>query len=112
MGSSPRSDESGYYPAAVAGELVPDTMIRVEIAGRPILIANLSGQLHAFSAVCPHASGDLGQGTLHKGRIDCPDHGYRFDIRSGRPVWPEDEVCRLKRYPVKVEAGLVMVQIT
>lgn len=104
-------DADGYFPAFAANELVPESMRQVKIGGHAILISSLDGQFHAFSASCPHAAGNLSEGTLFRGRLDCPDHGYRFDVRTGRPIWPEDEVCRLKKYPVKVERGMIMVQL-
>jgi 3-phenylpropionate/trans-cinnamate dioxygenase ferredoxin subunit len=52
---------------------------------KKICIAKSGSGLTAFSAVCPHASGDLSGGVLDKnGNIICPVHGYRFSTSSGR----------------------------
>ncbi len=52
---------------------------------KKICIAKSASGLTAFSANCPHASGDLSQGVLDKkGNIVCPVHGYRFSTSSGR----------------------------
>jgi nitrite reductase/ring-hydroxylating ferredoxin subunit len=83
----------------------------ITLNNTPIILTRIDQAIHAFSARCPHASGDLTQGDLHRGRIDCPDHGYRFDIRSGFPLWPPDEVCRLKKYLTKEENGLLFVKV-
>jgi nitrite reductase/ring-hydroxylating ferredoxin subunit len=105
------ADEEGYFPAVPAVDVRVGEITLVEINGLPVILTRLGEAVHAFSAFCPHASADLSQGSFYKGRIDCPDHGYRFDIQSGRAVWPEDEVCRLKKYPVKEENGRVMVKL-
>ena len=105
------ADEDGYFPAVLAANVQPGEMTAVEINGLPVILTRLGEVVHAFSAFCPHASANLSQGALYKGRIDCPDHGYRFDIQSGRALWPEDEVCRLKKYPVKEENGRIMVKV-
>jgi nitrite reductase (NADH) small subunit/3-phenylpropionate/trans-cinnamate dioxygenase ferredoxin subunit len=77
-----------------------------------IILTRWQEQLVAFSNVCPHAGADLVEGHLHRGRVTCPDHDYKFDIRNGRALWPEDEVCRLKRYDVVEENGLVKIKLT
>ncbi|MEZ4642856.1 MAG: Rieske (2Fe-2S) protein [Chloroflexota bacterium] len=46
------------------------------------------GKLIAFSAVCPHAAADLSQWELHRGKVICPDHEYKFDVGNGRILYP------------------------
>lgn len=86
-------------------------MIVVTVAHRRLIITRFQGRLYAFSTLCPHAAADLSQGQLYRGRIDCPDHGYRFDIRTGRALWPPDEVCRLTHFEVKESAGHILVRL-
>jgi nitrite reductase/ring-hydroxylating ferredoxin subunit len=107
--SKPKPDADGYYPAGPSSELSPGQLLSIKVAGDTVVVTRLDDQFFAFSATCPHAAGDLRQGTFYRGRIDCPDHGYRFDVRSGRVIWPPDEVCRLKRYQVKEVDGLIKV---
>jgi nitrite reductase/ring-hydroxylating ferredoxin subunit len=104
-------DTEGFYLAADAADVVDGRITAITINNTPIILTRLNDTIHAFSALCPHASGDLTMGELHRGRIDCPDHGYRFDIRSGFPVWPPDEVCRLKKYPTKEKQGHIFVKV-
>jgi nitrite reductase/ring-hydroxylating ferredoxin subunit len=105
------ADEEGYYLAAATAEVDDGRMTAVTINEAAIILTKIGGIIYAFSARCPHASGDLTQGQLHRGRIDCPDHEYRFDIRTGFPVWPEDEVCRLKKYAIKEENGKLLIRV-
>jgi nitrite reductase/ring-hydroxylating ferredoxin subunit len=93
-------DQENYRDVGRAGDLDLNQSLNVVTNGERIIITRLADGLYAFSAICPHAAGDLGNGSLYRGRIDCPDHGYRFDVRSGRVLWPPDEVCRLRRYEV------------
>ena len=108
--AKPKPDTQGYYLACCAADLGPEQMRTVEIAGEVVIVTKIEEELHAFSAVCPHASGDLRKSEIYRGRIDCPDHGYRFDIRSGRVLWPPDEVCRLRRYEVVHIDGQIKVR--
>ena len=99
----------GFQYAAKSADIRPNTITPVAINNTPIILTRINDAIHAFLARCPHASGDLTQGDLHRGRIDCPNHGYKFDVESGRPLWPPDEACRLKKYPVREEAGSVYI---
>jgi nitrite reductase/ring-hydroxylating ferredoxin subunit len=104
-------DEDGYFTAVPTAAVQPDQVTKIEINGQPILLLRWQGELLAISAHCPHAAADLSQGEFYRGKIECPDHGYVFDVRNGRALWPEDEMCRLKRFEVKEEAGVVKVKI-
>lgn len=104
-------DEQGYYPAVAAADVLAGQITVATISGEVVIITQLNGEYHAFSAVCPHGAGDLTKGDLYRGRIDCPDHGYRFDIKSGRPLWPEDEFCRLRRFPLKLVDGQLYLKL-
>lgn len=104
-------DELGFYTAVAITAVQPDQLHKIEINGEPILLIHWQGDLLAFSARCPHAAADLSQGDFYRGKIECPDHGYVFDVRNGRTLWPEDEVCRLKRFEVKEVGGQVKVKL-
>ncbi|HXZ87295.1 MAG TPA: Rieske (2Fe-2S) protein [Candidatus Binataceae bacterium] len=54
----------------------------VESAGRKYRIVEVAGQLVAHSIVCPHRLGPLGDCKVEDATIECPWHGYRFDIRT------------------------------
>ena len=105
-------DTAGFYTVATAEGVLPNQMTTVQVNGQSIILTRWQGELRAFSSQCPHASADLAEGDLHRGRITCPDHGYKFDIGNGRCFWPEDEVCRLKVYVVLEENDTVKVRLT
>ena len=105
-------DTAGFYTVATADSVLPNQITCVQINDQSLILTRWQGVLLAFSSRCPHASADLAEGDLHRGRITCPDHGYKFDIRNGRILWPPDEVYRLKRFEVREENGLIEVRIT
>lgn len=98
-----------YHDVGRSADVALNQTLSVVVNGETIIVTRLDDGLFAFSAVCPHAAGDLSKGFLYRGRIDCPDHGYRFDVRSGRALWPPDEVCRLKRYEVSEVGGRIKI---
>jgi len=58
----------------------------VEKRGRRFRIVELDGKLVAHATVCPHTLGPLGTTTVTDGIIECPWHGFRFDIVTGKCV--------------------------
>jgi nitrite reductase (NADH) small subunit len=104
-------DAAGFYIVASVEAVLPNQITLVEVNDQSIILTRWQGKVWAFRNQCPHASADLAEGELHRGRITCPDHGYKFDICSGRTLWPEDEVCRLKCYAVMEERGSVKVRL-
>ncbi len=71
--------------------------ITVEQGGMPYRVIELDGRLTAYSLVCPHSLGPLDAAEVVEGTVECPWHGYRFDVRSGEPVGSHK--CRLARAP-------------
>jgi len=102
----------GFVTVAPSEAARPSRIKRVEVSGEPVILTRVDGEVCAFSAVCPHALGDLSGGAIYQGEIDCPVHGWRFDIRSGQAVWPEREVYKLTRHAVKEEGGMIKVKLT
>ncbi len=54
-----------------------------QLGGRQWLLVRLAENLHVVPALCPHLLGPLHEGAISDGCIQCPWHGYRFDLASG-----------------------------
>jgi 3-phenylpropionate/trans-cinnamate dioxygenase ferredoxin subunit len=54
------------------------------VDGRSIALCNVDGEFFAIDDVCTHDGGPLGQGELRGNVIECPRHGARFDVRTGK----------------------------
>ena len=92
----------GEVEVAVDGDAVREgALTAVTVNNKSVLLTRWQGKVYAVSGRCPHAGGDMSQGELHRGRLDCPVHGYRFDVRDGRCLWPPDEGYRLRKYEVR-----------
>lgn len=101
------------FVIATSGDSVREgASTHVKIGGRKILLTRHDGRLYAIDSTCPHAAADLSQGSLRSWQICCREHDYCFDIRTGRIVWPEDEVYRLRRYETKEEDGVILIRLT
>ena len=109
--------DDGFVPVAKLTELVAGKLKRVVIKGQPLVLTMLERtevqehfQVIAFSAICPHALGDLSQGWLAKEEVDCPTHYYRFNIRSGECAYPKGGP-KLRTYPTVIEGNTVLVKV-
>ena len=59
---------------------------RVELEGKGVLIALVSGRFYAIGDRCPHLGCSLSKGALQGTTITCPCHGSIFDITNGKLV--------------------------
>jgi ferredoxin-NADP reductase/nitrite reductase/ring-hydroxylating ferredoxin subunit len=87
------------------GDLKEGGLAKVDVDGRPIVLAKVSGRVYALDAVCSHEGGPLEEGTLQGYELKCPWHYAIFDVRnakvSDQTVWATD----LQSYPVEVDAA-------
>lgn len=80
----------------------------VTVADARILLCNVNGAFHAIGDVCTHDDGPLGQGTLDGFEVECPRHGARFDVRTGKTLCLP-AILPVPTYPVTVEGNNVLV---
>lgn len=81
-----------------------------EVGGVRIALCNVDGTFYAIDDVCTHDGGALDQGELEGNLVECPRHGARFDVTTGRPV-VLPAVRPVKTYPVVVEGDEVKVDV-
>ena len=93
-------------------ELPPGAMRLVEWEELEIGIFNCAGELLAIEDRCSHDDGVLVEGELDETTctIECPRHGSKFDLRTGKPVnlpayQPVDT------FPVSVEDGVIKIEV-
>ncbi|HXH05954.1 MAG TPA: Rieske 2Fe-2S domain-containing protein [Vicinamibacterales bacterium] len=99
-----------YRRVAAAGELPPGSMRAVEVAGEPVLVANLGGDFHAIADRCGTSPLPLRFGRLDGAELHCSWHGCRYDVRTGRRL-DAPEADPVPIYPVTVRDGAVFVAV-
>ena len=86
-------------------------MLRVDVGDDPIcLIHAEDDQFYAISDTCTHENYSLCEGDLWEMSVECPRHGSRFDVRTGK-VTGLPAVIPAKTYPVTVTNGDVFLDI-
>ena len=101
------SEVNKFYPVADAASLAPGAGRTVFLRGREFALFHLDGAFHAIDNECPHRGGPLGAGTLDRGHVHCPLHGWAFDPKTGECATKLG--CAIKTYPTRVENGEVFL---
>ena len=55
----------------------------VTVDGRSVALSRCGARLGALDNHCPHQGGPLGEGSIEKGWLRCPWHGYDYDPITG-----------------------------
>lgn len=92
-------------------DIPPGSMVRVEVDGQPICLANLEGTLHAIHDTCTHGMASLSAGWLEEdmGRVSCPRHGAYFRFSDGAALTPP-ATASAPVFPVEVRDGRVLIE--
>lgn len=67
-------------------------------------------EVFAASDSCPHKGGPLSEGIVHGQSVTCPLHNWVFDLNTGKAQGADEG--QIATYPVRVEAGRVLIQDT
>jgi nitrite reductase/ring-hydroxylating ferredoxin subunit len=99
-----------WVDIGAAEELSRSPVQRVLARRVPLALSFQNGRFGAVSNVCNHAGGPLGDGALDGDYLVCPWHHWKFQRCTGlgEPGFEED--C-IPSFPVKVEAGRVLVNL-
>jgi len=81
----------------------------VVVDGRSIAMSRCGGRLGALENKCPHQGGPLGEGSIEKGLLRCPWHGYDYDPLTGLP--PEGFADAVPGFPVQERPDGVYVEL-
>ncbi|MDR7476748.1 MAG: Rieske 2Fe-2S domain-containing protein, partial [Armatimonadota bacterium] len=87
----------------------PDSGARVvRVNGQEVAVFRCEGAVYAVQNACPHAGAPLARGVVDGTHIICPEHGYRFCLRTGR--CETDPSLHLRTYPIQEgQDGIIVV---
>ena len=99
-----------YRDVAKLEDLEPGTCLSVEIDDAPgVALFNVDGEILALNNTCPHAGGPLGEGTLDGEVVECPWHGWEFNVRTGQCIENPTPEWAVPCYRTRVENGIIQV---
>ena len=110
-----------------ADEFIVGKFRIVRIGAHEIGVIRLaSGEFHAVRNYCPHRGAPICKGIVggtwppsDPGELAfamsgevlvCPWHGYEYDLKTGEELF-QKQPTRLKKFPVEVSGGAVMVTV-
>jgi len=100
-----------WITAANASDISVGQFKPVEVSGKQLLICHVTQEeFTAIDDTCTHDDGPLADGWLEGTAIECPRHGARFDVRTGK-VLALPAAVPINTYPVKVEGNEIKVKV-
>jgi len=97
-----------WHAAGNLSDITDDQPLSAKIEGKEVGVYVVGGSYYALEDVCPHAYALLSQGFVEGDEIECPLHGAKFHIPTGRCT-KEPGGRDLKSFPVRVEGESVLV---
>ena len=86
--------------------LIEGRVMTVIADTKQICLTHFEGQISALDNHCPHQGGPLGEGSIEKGLLRCPWHGWDYHPCDGKAPGFDDGV---ETYPIKIEGQQVFV---
>jgi 3-phenylpropionate/trans-cinnamate dioxygenase ferredoxin component len=99
------------FRVASVGDVPLESLKKVEAGGTPVCLAHTEdGNFYALNDTCTHEEFSLSDGELWDMDVECPQHGSRFNLVTGK-VTGLPAVIPAQTYPVTVEDGDVYVDV-
>jgi len=122
------------FSTGLSQDDIPLNSFRVLMVGSVrVLITRYGGELGAIDGTCTHQQANLTKGHVDGTALECPRHGATFDLRSGEElcppfcqkwmdshgmigsflalVTPDKKGGDLRRYPIRVENGEIILRV-
>lgn len=81
----------------------------VEVGRRTLCVSSVDGSFGVLDNRCPQPGGPLGEGSIEKGWLRCPWHGYDYSPCNGRPPVGFDDAP--DAYAVEIRDGDVWAAV-
>ena len=93
-------------------ELPPGATRIVEWEDLEIGLFNCKGEILAIEDRCSHDNGTLVEGELNEDdcTVECPRHGSRFDLHTGKPLTLPAYVP-VDTFPVTIEDDTIKLEV-
>ncbi|MFN2323722.1 MAG: thiamine pyrophosphate-binding protein [Trueperaceae bacterium] len=106
----PAIDPDAQWTKVLEPDELPEGRVKAVDCGlRRLCLTRFEGRYGALDHRCPHQGGPLADGSIEKGWLRCPWHGWDFHPTTGRP--PEGFDDAVPAYPVEERADGVYVAL-
>ncbi|MBI3947177.1 MAG: non-heme iron oxygenase ferredoxin subunit [Armatimonadetes bacterium] len=97
-----------FVKVAAVNEIAAGEAKRVEVGGERVALFNVAGEFYAISDVCSHAEASLSEGFVEEDVVECPLHGARFNVRTGKNL-SLPALFPVARYEVRLSGEDILV---
>ena len=99
-----------FIKVAKAAEVPAGGGRLVQVAGKQIALFQVEGKYFAIDNTCTHVGGPLSEGEVEGAAVECPWHGSRFSLETGKVLYGPaltDVAC----YPVRREGDDIEIEV-
>jgi nitrite reductase/ring-hydroxylating ferredoxin subunit len=104
------SDTGNWITVAERSALEAGSVTGVKAGELDVALYDIDGEIYATHNICTHALAFMSDGWLEGDVIECPLHGGRFEVKTGKglgaPITSD-----LKVLPVRIEGNSVQVDV-
>jgi nitrite reductase/ring-hydroxylating ferredoxin subunit len=101
--------EGSWLPACTLHS-IPDNGLRaVEVRGHKLVLFRRGSAVTCYQNACAHLGSALDTGVLDSGVLTCPQHGFRYDLKTGECLTAPD--VRLQAHALRVIGERVEVRV-
>jgi 3-phenylpropionate/trans-cinnamate dioxygenase ferredoxin subunit len=97
-----------FIAVATVEEVGEGGRMTFDVDGSSIALFNIAGSYFAIADECSHDDYPMAEGEIEGHQIECPRHGARFDLNSGKAL-TLPAVVDIAAYPVRVDGGQILV---
>ena len=97
-----------WHQAADDAAVIEDQVLGVTVAGIPLALFRVQGDVFALHDLCTHGFARLSEGYVEDDCVECPLHQGLVDIRTGAPRTAPISVP-VRRYDTRVVGGTIEV---
>ena len=97
-----------FFRVASVADIAPGQVKEVKASGKVIALCNVEGTFYALDNFCVHRGGPLAEGYVYGCKLECPWHGWQFDVKTGITG---ARGMKVDTFQVKVEGEDVFVGI-
>ena len=98
------------FEVTSANDIREGEMRCFEVNQQRIIVAHVGGEFYAFDEMCSHEDYPLLNGALRDDHVECPLHGSRFSLQTGKPM-EEPATEPIKTYRVEIRNEMVLVEL-
>ena len=96
---------------ASVGDVPLESLKKVEAGSTPVCLAHAEdGNFYALNDTCTHEEFSLSDGELWEMDVECPQHGSRFNLVTGK-VTGLPAVIAATTYTVTLEGDEVFIEV-